>query len=107
MSLFVLGLSINSCWMQSVLMDKRPEKTEDPAGGERGPRISQTFRHIGLFLTPSSFSHFPSSSAGQYQEKQEQQLIFVKGATGMTRAERSSWHVVARRRSVYSLHSAR
>jgi hypothetical protein len=48
---FVLHLSINFCWMQSVLVDKRPEKTEDSASGERGPRISQTFRHIGLFLT--------------------------------------------------------
>jgi hypothetical protein len=93
--------------MQSVLMDKRPEKTEDPASGERGPRISQTFRHIGLFPTSSSSSPFPSSFAGQFQEKREQQLIFVKGATGMTRAERGPWPVVARRRSVYSLHSAR
>jgi hypothetical protein len=63
--------------------------------------------HPFLFLTPSSSSPFPSSYAGQFQEKQEQQLNFVKGATGMTRAERDPWPVVARRRRVYLLHSAR
>jgi hypothetical protein len=40
-------------------MDKRPEETEDSASGERDPRISQTFRDIGLFLTPSSSSPLP------------------------------------------------
>ena len=52
--------------------DQRPENTEDPAGGERRPRIDQTFCHIGTFFTPLSRSPSPSSSAGRLQEHQKQ-----------------------------------
>lgn len=86
-SLFVLDHSINSCRLQSVLVDKRPEKTEDPLSGERGPRISQTCHHIGLFLTPSSSSLFLEFCGRCRNEL----LVFVIGATDMTRTERGPW----------------
>ena len=67
--------------------DQRPENTEDPAGGERRPRIDQTFRHIDTFVTSLSRSPSPLSSAGRLQEQQKQQLIFGQGATAKIGAE--------------------
>jgi hypothetical protein len=39
-SLLAMGLATNSRWIPSVLTDKRPEITKDPASGECGSCIS-------------------------------------------------------------------
>jgi len=78
-----MGLATNARWMHNVHTDKRPEETKDP--GERGARISLTFRHIGTFLTLSSTT--TPAGQGQEQQQQQQQFIFGQGATGETRTE--------------------
>ena len=78
---------------------QRTENTGDPAGGERRPRIDQTFCHIGT-SSPLSLDHLlPRVLQDGYNSNRNNISSLGKARRERPVRRRGFWHVVARRRA--------
>ncbi|GBF64265.1 DNA oxidative demethylase [Trichophyton mentagrophytes] len=69
-SLFILGEKSNMEWLHGIRPDKRSEKEKSKEEKAfNGERISLTFRHIGTFVNPISYTIWGQGALSKKKEK--------------------------------------